>query len=193
MSSVPPPWVAPDPALRAHVAQRVEARFASGRGSPKIDSYYFRDTRSWLDAPDRWFGEEENFLVGRSSGVPVRTPFRDPDLIDFLVTIRPLGRSEDGLSKAFLRRRLVRRFPRLGFDRQRKTNLGEAFLDVLARQAGSQFRALGGLKTLADMGVVDARQAGDLLGDTLAGTGPRARAGFAWIILNLETWVRAHT
>jgi hypothetical protein len=109
------------------------------------------------------------------------------------VTIRPLGRSEDGLSKAFLRRRLVRRFPRLGFDRQRKTNLGEALLDVLARQAGSQFQALGGLQTLADMGVVDARQAGDLLGDTLVGSGPRSRAGFAWVILNLETWVRAHT
>ena len=42
--------------------------------------------------------EEETFLVGQRNGIHVRQPFWDPDLIEFMVRVRPLGRSEGGLS-----------------------------------------------------------------------------------------------
>ena len=57
--------------------------------------------------------------MGRRTGVPVREPFWDPDLIELLVRVRPAARSADGLAKALVRRPLTGRFPGLGFERQR--------------------------------------------------------------------------
>jgi len=187
-----PSWIAPDRTLRARVAQRVEERFASGKSSLGIDSYYLRDARSMLDATDRWFMEEESFLVGQRNGIPLRQPFRDPDLIEFLVRVRPLGRSEDGLSKALVRRPLARRFPGLGFDRQRKTNLGEASDAVLSTQLERQWKAVNGVSALAEVGVVDPEGARTMIDQALAGTGSESGPAYAWFILNLEAWVRAH-
>ncbi len=192
MRADPPSWIAPDRTLRVRVAQRVEERFARGKSTPGIDSYYLRDARSMLDATDRWFMEEESFLVGQRNGIPVRQPFRDPDLIEFLVRVRPLGRSEDGLSKALVRRPLVRRFPGLGFERQRKTNLGEASDAVLSTQLERQWKAMNGVTALAELGVIDADGARTLIDHALAGKGSESGPAYAWLILNLEAWVRAH-
>ncbi|HSP99200.1 MAG TPA: asparagine synthase-related protein, partial [Candidatus Dormibacteraeota bacterium] len=76
-----PPWVAPDPALRAAVTERLETSFIRAATGPRPESYYLRDARSRLDTADKWFREEETFLVGRRAGIPIREPFWDPDLI----------------------------------------------------------------------------------------------------------------
>lgn len=190
-AAVSPTWVAPDPTLRSQVAQRLEEAYVRESG-PRPDSYYLRDTRSGLDSPDKWFREEETFLVGQRLGVPVREPFWDPDLIDLLVRVRPQARSAGGIAKALVRRPLARRFPGLGFDEQRKSNLGVPFRSVLAAQAGRARQALGGLRTLVDLGVIDGEQVGVLLDDALAGRSHRDRLGWAWELLNLEAWTRAH-
>lgn len=187
-----PAWVAPDPALRSQVVERLEASYASDEMGPRSDSYYLRDTRSRLDSADKWFREEETFLVGQRMGTPVREPFWDPDLIDLLVRVRPDARSANGLAKALVRRPLARRFPGLGFEGQRKSNLGSAFLSVLETQAGVALRAMGGLPTLVDLGVIDREQVRVLLDETLAGRSHRDRLGWAWELLNLEAWTRAH-
>jgi hypothetical protein len=129
--------------------------------------------------------------MGRRIGVPVREPFWDPDLIDLLVRVRPQARSAGGLSKALVRRPLAKRFPGLGFEQQRKSNLGIALLSVLATQAGPTLRAMGGVRTLVDLGVIDGEQVHVLLEDALAGRSHRDRLGWAWELLNLEAWARA--
>jgi asparagine synthase (glutamine-hydrolysing) len=187
-----PPWVAPDPALRAQVVERLEASYVRVETGPRPDSYYLRDTRSRLDAADKWFREEETFLVGQRIGIPIREPFWDPELISLLVRVRPGARSAGGLAKALVRRPLSRRFPNLGFDRQRKSNLGSAFLSVLETEASASRQAMGGLPTLIDLGVIDREQVRVLLDDALAGRSHRGRLGWAWELLNLEAWTRAH-
>jgi asparagine synthetase B (glutamine-hydrolysing) len=189
MRADPLPWIAPDPALRAQVAARIESRFARNGTTP---SYYLQDTRTMLDSSDRWFAEEETFLVGQRNGIPVRQPFRDPDVIDFLMRVRPLGRSEGGLSKALLRRPLARRFPGLGFERQRKTWLGEAVEAVFSTQIGQQCRTTGGIRDLAALGVVAPEQGRALMEDAVAGKRSDSGPAYTWMILNLEAWVRAH-
>ena len=114
--------MAPDPTLRAQVVERLEASYAEMRSDPGTDGYYLRDTRSRLESADKWFREEETFLVGQRQGMPVREPFWDPDLIEFLVRVRPRARSAGGLAKALVRRPLAGRFPGLGFESQRKSN-----------------------------------------------------------------------
>lgn len=187
-----PPWVAPDPTLRAQVTERLESSFVRAEAGPRPSGYDLRDTRSRLDAADKWFREEETFLVGRRVGIPIREPFWDPDLIDLLVRVRPQARSAGGLVKALVRRPLSRRFPHLGFDRQRKSNLGIAFLSVLETEASAARHAMGGFSTLVDLGVIDREQVRVLIDDALAGRGPRGRLGWAWELLNLEAWARAH-
>src|SRR5262245_31936303 len=124
-------------------------------------------------------------------GTPIREPFWDPDLIELLVRVRPRARSAGGLAKALVRRPLARRFPRLGFEAQRKSNLGEAFLSVLAAQAGPARQAMGKLETLAGLGVIDGEQVRVLLDDALAGRSDRTQMAWAWEILNLEAWTRS--
>jgi asparagine synthase (glutamine-hydrolysing) len=186
-----PPWVAPDPALRAQVIERLEASYVRDAIGPRPSSYYLRDTRSRLESADKWFREEETFLVGQRMGIPIREPFWDPDLIDLLVRVRPHARSADGLAKALVRRPLTARFPNLGFDRQRKSWVGAAFLSVLETQAGAARQAMGGLTTLIDLGVIDGDQVRVLLDGALAEQSRRAQLGWAWELLNLEAWTRA--
>jgi hypothetical protein len=177
--------------LRAQVAERLEAAYVRDETVRGRDTYYFRDTRSRLDSADKWFREEETFLVGRRLGTPVREPFWDPDLIELLVRVQPQARSAGGLAKALVRRPLARRFPGLGFEAQRKSNLGEAFLSVLSAQADPARQALGELKTLVGLGVIDGEQVRVLLDDALAGRSHRTQVSWAWEILNLEAWTRS--
>ncbi len=181
-----PQWMAPDPTLRARVAERLQETYTRDETMPS--SYYLQDTRSRLDAPEKWFREEETFLMGQRIGMPVRQPFWDADLIDVLVRIRPSVRSEGGLSKALVRKPLVRRFPQLGFERQRKTWLGEALLSAISAQSGRERAAIGGIQALGELGVIDVK----MFDDAIALKGPQSRLGYTWEILNLEAWVRAH-
>jgi len=187
-----PPWVAPDPQLRAQVLDRLEASYARAAAERAPASYYLRDTRARLDSADKWFREEETFLFGQRIGIPVREPFWDPDLIEFLLRVRPQARSRGGRAKALVRRPLAKRFPHLQFDRQRKSFLGSAVMTVLTTQAREAALALGGVPTLVELGVIDRRQAGLLVDAGLAETGRQFRVDWSWQLLNLEAWARAH-
>ena len=70
--------------------------------------------------------------------------------------------------------------------------MGAAFLSVLETQAAAAVQAIGAFPTLADLGVIDAEQVRTLLDDALAARSHRGRLGWAWELLNLEAWARAH-
>ena len=187
-----PGWVAPDPVLRAQVTQRLEESYLRRASESRTGSYYSRDTRSRLDSGERCFRNEETFLLGRRTGVDVREPYWDPDLVDFLVRVRPPARSVGGMAKALVRRPLTRRFPELGFDRQRKSWMGRALQSVLESQTAAARQAVGPLRNLAELGVIDDRQLAAVTEDALAGRASVWRLGWAWEALNLEQWVRVH-
>jgi asparagine synthase (glutamine-hydrolysing) len=186
-----PSWVAPDSALRAQVAQRFEESYVRRASEARTGSYYFRDTRARLDSGERCFRNEENFLVGRRTGVPVREPYWDPDLVDFLVRVGPKARNAGDRAKALVRRPLARRFPELGFEHQRKGWMGSAVLSVLVTQSGAARKAVGSPRVLEELGVVDGRQLDRLLDEALAGKVSRWLLLWAWDVLMLETWARA--
>src|SRR5437588_460285 len=79
-----------------------------GRSRPALDHAIV----SW-----EW---EELFEVYRRLGMRLLQPFWDPDLIDMLYRTPPLRLISDGRTKGLLRASLGRRFPALGFERQRK-------------------------------------------------------------------------
>jgi hypothetical protein len=124
--------------------------------------------------------------------VHVREPYWDPDLVDFLVRVRPQARSVGGMAKALVRRPLTRRFPELGFERQRKSWMGRALQSVLESQTAAARQAVGPLRNLVELGVIDDRQLATVTEDALAGRASVWRLGWAWEALNLEQWLRVH-
>jgi hypothetical protein len=142
--------------------------------------------------PEKSVLTEEAFLIGQRHGLRVRQPFWDTDLVEFLVRVRSPARTEAGFAKALVRRPLVRRFPRLGFDRRPKSNLGFAYRSVISAQADAARQAIGGIQALGELGVVDAAQLNAVLDDALTGSGSQRWLWSMWDILSLEAWARAH-
>ena len=119
-----PSYVAPDQALRAQLERRLQTWFKS---SPSSGPYYLRELRRRLDHSLESQAREESFERSRRIGVHLSHPLRDPDLARFVFRIPQRLIYGDGRSKYPLRRRVARRFPDLGFDRQKKLGGGNFF------------------------------------------------------------------
>jgi len=187
-----PKWLAPDAALRKKLEQRWEQRSIRERHADTSDSFYIREMKLGLDHPLVSWETEEQFEFGRMAGVRMVHPLWDPDLVDLLYRTPPFMLIHDGRTKGLVRASLGRRFPHLGFERQRKVEGTRFYSSLIYREAGKIWEQLGGVSTLASLGVVDERTVGPSFDHLLA----RRRHGDAhraWSILNLESWARAHT
>jgi asparagine synthetase B (glutamine-hydrolysing) len=186
-----PPWLAPDPALRTEVAQRIERALARDERLARTDSFYLREKRLMLDLPQKWAIAEEMFVFGQRAGVQIQQPFWDADLVQLLSRTHPRALNRNGVTKALVRGALAQRFPGAGFATRRKSFLGWSFHQVLPAEVGQARQALGGLRTLAELGVVEPSRVAAFLDDPLAAGGP-GWWGVVWELLNLEAWARAH-
>jgi asparagine synthetase B (glutamine-hydrolysing) len=158
---------------------------------PSVTSFYARELRASLEDPRTALDLEEFFVVGRGVGLSFAHPFWDPDLIESLVRTSPRILSANGMTKGLLRTRLARRFPTLGFDRQRRVFATAAFDASMHAEAETAYRRLGGFDALHALGLLDAATAHALVTGTLI---QPHRRGWERLynLLNLETWVRSH-
>jgi hypothetical protein len=132
---------------------------------------------------------EEAFENGRSTGTQMLSPFLDADLVDFLYRTPPNLLSQDGRSKGLVRESLARRFPVLGFERQRKVAGTTYARFVMRGQTRKAWQEMGGAPALAELGVVDA----DVFERCVV---EASEAGYledfrVWNTLNLEAWLRS--
>ncbi len=133
---------------------------------------------------------EEQFEFSRMTQTLEMAPYWDADLVEFLHRIPPRILDKGGRAKGMVRETVARRFPRLGFDRQRKVSAANYFVSVLSTAGAAAWQRSGGAKELARLGVVGpgvsefARQAFE----------SRDTAQMPQIldIMHLEEWVRAH-
>lgn len=182
-------WFAPDEDLRAGILDRV-----GQEGEPPTrggGSFYVREMRRALDHAVVSMEMEENFEIGLRSGVPYSAPYWDPDLVDFLFRTPPQLLSEGGRSKGLVRQVLKRRFPELGFERQRKVLASNFFARVMSEEAQGVLRSLGGIAALDELGIADGSEFESTLQNAIQ-TGDNWRITQMWHVLNLESWVRLH-
>ncbi len=106
---------------------------------------------------------EEYFEAGRRLGVRFGHPFWDADLLTLLYRTPPELLNQGGRSKGLVRSMLARRFPELGFERQRKVSGTPVSRRIFVEEGGAAWRRLGGATALSDLGVVDARAVSDLV------------------------------
>lgn len=182
-----PDWVAPDPALRAVLFERA----AQSVTSMRADSFYLREGQLSLDHALISLEMEEVFDSGRETGLPVRMPYWDAELVDFLYRVRPEALNEGGRSKGLVRQMLSRRFPELGFERQRKVLATDYFTQTMARQAPAAWERMGGVSALEDLGIVKKTALQSAMENVFDRQYNQGVARI-WNALTLEAWVRGH-
>src|SRR5437899_4262224 len=149
---VPPKWLAPDGALRREMDQRREEEEANKQQASS--SFYINMMRTALEHPVVSWELEEMFEVYRRAGVRVLQPFWDADLVDMLYRTPPLQLIHDGRNKGLVRASLARRFPNLGFERQRKMEATSFYSSLIYQDAAKIWRQLAGTQTLGELGII---------------------------------------
>jgi hypothetical protein len=143
----------------------------------------------YLEHPFLTWVREEHFELGRRIGMPIREPFWDADLADFLYRVPPFDLLKGGASKGIVRERLARRFPRLGFEGQKKVWASSFYESLSLREGSRAWEALGGTPALAESGIVDSKLVGSLI-QRILGSGHSDDAYRVLELLALEAWVR---
>lgn len=198
-------WLAPDAALRRELLDRDEeyVRLQTTEddllpiGGPRE---YFRECREALTHPLVSMEAEEVFEYSRGAGVRVLHPFGDTRLVEFLHATPPRLLNSNGRSKGLVRAMLGRRFPTLGFERQRKRITSSFFGWSVVTQAPAVWREIGGAQALAEAGIVDPQRCASLYETEPSNARPTGEGrppdhtitDPMWEILTLESWLRAH-
>jgi asparagine synthase (glutamine-hydrolysing) len=180
-----PAWLAPDAAL--HDLQRARARAALPEARP-AGGFYERECRSVLArAVEAWQFEEQHD-IGRQLGVRYVHPYWDADLIGHLYRVRPERLSQNGRTKALVRRTVDRRFPALGFQKRQKVMATDVFANILRTQGPALSATLDDFSALASLEVVRPADAKRFV-DASWGGSPRTLAT-VWTLINMEHWAR---
>ena len=181
-----PFWLAPGAGMRRQMDGRLDRFIIEAR--PRT-GFYVRETKATLNHPCVTGDLEETQEFGRRLGVRMLHPFWDADVVEFLCRMPPHLLDRGGRSKAPLRTLVARRVPALGLERQRKAHALRFFDSMMRREAPAIFGALGGLRTLGALGVVDAPRAEAHLKTLLEGPSV-VDPGRVVEVLTLETWAR---
>jgi asparagine synthetase B (glutamine-hydrolysing) len=181
-----PIWVAPDPAVREEQRRRAENCLAP---ADPPQGFYMRDLYAGIDhSLVSWEGEEQHEM-GKRIGVRFLHPFRDPDLVEFLCRTPPNLLNEGGRTKAQVRAAIARRFPDLGFERQRKVSAKSFFESLLLRELPPLIDAAGHFPALSELGVVDGRATRAFVLAEMKH--PSSRVQRIWEPIKLEMWIRS--
>ncbi len=181
-------WVAPDPALRRQLHQRVEQWLPE---LPPKQGFYLRDVRASLEHTLTSMELEEIFETGRRQGVRYLHPYWDADVVEILYRTPPLLLFSGGRSKSLVRHTMARRFPGLGLEHQKKRAGTSFYRSVLDREIPALWPGSANLEALGDLGIVEPTKAAAMADSSIAN---RFGTGLVriWDLMNLETWVRAH-
>ena len=148
-----------------------------------------RDMRRALDHPVIAMEKEEVFESGRRLQMPMLRPYWETDLVELLLRTPPHVLNKGGRSKGLVRSSLARRFPHLGFERQKKVWATNFFRTTMAREGARVWEAMGGARALADLGVVDLNLLTPIVDEAFE-EGRGRHASLLWEVLSLEAWLR---
>ena len=186
-----PPWVAPEATLRAERLDRAPAALTD---ADPIGGFYARESRVFLDCAFGSWEAEERYEFGRHLGVRYMHPYWDPDLVTQIYRTPPELLNKGGRAKGLVRSTVARRFPNLGFERQKKVSAVEFYGSLLRTEGPRLAAAVGELKALARLDVIDVALATRALRAAFDEQRPGSIRDMhmAWDLLNLEMWTRAH-
>jgi len=187
-----PDWIAPDAALRAALEHRGEMAARRDRSlRASAPTFYDFETRRSLDHPLVVGELETRFHFGRCANVWMVEPYWDAELIELLYTMAPDDLSLGGFSKGLVHRLVHTALPNLPLIKQRKIAVTMAYQDRVRREGRQAWQGMGGVRALADLGIVDARKLADTI-DRILARDDDPRVWLLPYVLSVEAWVRAH-
>jgi hypothetical protein len=131
---------------------------------------------------------EEQYELGARLGVRFMHPYWDPDLAAHIYRTPPQMLLQGGRSKGLVRATVARRFPGLGFERQRKVSAWAFFTALVAAQGPSVARTVGSFRALSAIGVVEPEAARAFVEDGFRRQDRKMLA--ANQLFTLEMWAR---
>jgi hypothetical protein len=191
-------WVAPDAALRSELETRARRWLPS---PVPTRGFYLQDVRASLEHPLTALELEEIFEMGRWLGVRFLHPYWAPEVADILYRTPPLFLFAGGRAKSVVRNTMARRFPGLGLDRQKKRAGTSYFRQVLHDEIPALWNRERDLSAMADFGIIDPKQVASMatsaIESAMATSAVETHDGMVlvrlWDLMNVETWVRAHS
>jgi hypothetical protein len=153
-------------------------------------AFYVNEMRTALDHPLVALEFEEIFDQGRRLGVQIMSPYNDADLVAFLYRTPPEILNRGGRSKGLVRDAVDRRFPQLGFERQRKVTATGFGKSIVVTEGVKAFQKVQGGLALAEHGVVAEEPLKEHLNAVLRD--PRGLPHVLWEVLTLEAWLRTN-
>jgi asparagine synthetase B (glutamine-hydrolysing) len=192
LENLSPTWVKPSADLADEVGRRIEQRIEQRAREPEPNGdhgFYFRGLDSPVLHPERSREQEEDFEIGSRLRLRIQHPYWDPDLISFLCRVPPRLLIMNGREKALVRDAVNRRFPGVGFGRQKKVTATGFFRERLQREIYSAWKPMGGATALGALGVVDSEVLEQSVAPILA-SGDLRRLHGLWEVMILEAWVR---
>jgi len=182
-----PAWLAPDPALRHELAERLEL----WNVSTCRDSHYLEAMRESLTHPMLSMCSEETFCRDVLAGVTTFHPYLDRPMVEFLLRTPPELLNQGGRSKALVRQTLAAQFPELGFDRQKKKLVLNWNRDLCRREGPVLWQELGRANSLERLGLVELEGYHAMLDASLR-SDRLHDVHRLWHGANLEAWTRSH-
>src|SRR6266516_5522449 len=146
LESLTPMCVKPSADLAETVGRRIDQRIEQRAREPEPSGrhgFYFRGLDSPVLHPERSREQEEDFEIGSRLRLRIQHPYWDPDLISFLCRVPPRLLIMNGREKALVRDAVNRRFPGVGFGRQKKVTATGFFRERLQREIYSAWNQFG--------------------------------------------------
>ena len=142
-----------------------------------------------LDHPVLASDREDDYESGKKAGTEMLHPYWEPELISFLLRVRPELLLKGGREKGLIRSTIARRFPNLGFERQKKVVASDYHYAEIRRDGPEALRRLGGCKTLVELGVVDRHLVATAIEKGLRSS-DFSEVHIIWQLMALEAWAQ---
>ncbi len=188
-----PAWLAPDPALRRALDERLDDLVATeldrAPASELLGHYLLTGATNHFFRPFLSMEQEEFAELGRRVGAPIQAVYQDADLVELLVRVPPQRLLHGGREKGLVRSAMGRRFSGLGFEGQRKVISVRTYSAMIFADSPVVWSRLGGPRVLRALGIVSPQLGADPAPDALY----PSRAALANLLssaLSLEAWVR---
>lgn len=185
-----PPWMNVEPQLWREFLRRLEECETDFRPLDGPYGYYLGDILRGADHPIVAWEMEENFENASRLGIRLLHPYVDADVVEMLCAVPPELLLYGGATKGLVREFLARRFPDLGFEKQKKIVIRRSLPQSVLGDGVRLWKQGGKATALPALGLAHADKLDAYLTEALQSKNHHDTFR-AWQVVTTEHWLRS--